>query len=518
MTRLSKIALTAQGGPMDYFRSTSIASDSGIVAAWDSQVAAAAELPSLRQILSERGAELFPEFSRRYAEIRALPRSARRALQRKLAASRDLANIPAEWRRKLAYSITGAALLLALGGAAEAGTINVTAKTAPDVNDGDFKCSLIEAIVNANNHNDTAHPDCTGATAGPNTLVLTKGSQIFTQSVASYGGENLAGPSITSDITISGNGAKIIRAKGTPNFLFLHVATGGKLTLQDAIVSGFAATSSTAGALYNGFGASLVIENSVISGNTAGRAGAISNIGYLKITDSVLSKNSAGTHAGAIYNYANTTLIISNTLITGNTAGRRGGAIFSKYAHVHIDGSTFSKNSVGNATNYQGGAIYSRHDYDLEIDSSIITGNRARYGGGIYVHNTTLTLDHDIISKNSSYIGGGVAIVSGKTYVSYSTITGNKVNVNYSGGGIRNYSGKLYVDHTTISKNSAGYGGGVQNAEGTFTLTNSTITGNKAAIRGGGVDNTDLSSVFNYDGTDTISRNKAPTGPDIYSP
>ncbi|HEY1270226.1 MAG TPA: hypothetical protein VGH16_23415 [Candidatus Binatia bacterium] len=449
---------------MEYFRAYSLSSDAGIVAAWDS-VASAAEIPSLRQLIAARGAELFPEFAKRYGEIRALPRSARRALQRRLAQSRELANIPAEWRRKLAYSIAGAALLLALGGAAHAGAIAVTAKTPPDVN-ADGKCSLIEAIVNANNHA-TTYSDCPGATAGPNTIMLPKGSQIFKQSVANYGPENLAVPSITSDITISGHGAKITRAKGTPAFLFLHIATGGKLTLQDATVSGFAATASTAGALYNGYRGSLIIENSVISGNTASRAGAISNIGYLKITGSTLSKNSADTHAGAIYSYVNTTTIISNTLITGNTAGRFGGAIYSKYGHVYIDGSTFLKNSVGSAPGYAGGAIHSRHDY-LKIDSSLLTTNRAPNGGAIY-------------SINSA--GLGVAV---------------------------------HIDGSTLSKNAAGNnGGGVFNHGGSLVLTNSVVSGNKAGMAGGGVYN---ASPFTFIYTnDTFTKNKAPSGPN-YSP
>ncbi|HKA32500.1 MAG TPA: hypothetical protein VKH64_04755, partial [Candidatus Binatia bacterium] len=92
---------------MDYFRAYSLSSDAGIVAAWDS--VAAAEIPSLRQLIAERGAEIFPEFARRYREVRSLPRSARRALQRSLAHSRDFANVPAEWQRRLAYTVAGAA-------------------------------------------------------------------------------------------------------------------------------------------------------------------------------------------------------------------------------------------------------------------------------------------------------------------------------------------------------------------------------------------------------------------------
>src|SRR5262249_11485504 len=126
---------------MDYFHSHSLPSSAGIVAAWDSQLAAAKEIPSLRRMLAERGSGIFPEFAARYAEIRALPRSARRSWHRRLGRSNDL-TLPAEWRRRLAYSIAGAALLLALSQApaADAGSITVNAKS-PEIHI-DGLCSL----------------------------------------------------------------------------------------------------------------------------------------------------------------------------------------------------------------------------------------------------------------------------------------------------------------------------------------------------------------------------------------
>src|SRR5262245_40292414 len=128
---------------MDYFRSYSPAK-AGVVAVWDSQVASASHIPLLRSLLAERRSALFPEFATRYSQIRSMPRDARRALQRGLSHSRDLTAIPAEWRRKLAYSIAGAALLLALAQAVPAATIKVTTNN-PNINTGDGKCSLIEA-------------------------------------------------------------------------------------------------------------------------------------------------------------------------------------------------------------------------------------------------------------------------------------------------------------------------------------------------------------------------------------
>jgi hypothetical protein len=158
---------------MNYFQAYLPLVDQAIVAAWDSQVAAAAEAPWLAETLATESAELFPQFADAYAQLRNLPRGARRALQRQLAHSGEF-SIPEEWRQKLAGSLAGTALLLALGqGTTHAFDITV-ATNKPKINAADGLCSLIEAIENAN---DTAtgavHPDCaTGDPAGPDKIIL----------------------------------------------------------------------------------------------------------------------------------------------------------------------------------------------------------------------------------------------------------------------------------------------------------------------------------------------------------
>jgi predicted outer membrane repeat protein len=467
---------------MDYFRVYSLSSDDGVVAAWDS-VASAAEIPSVRQLLAERGAEIFPEFAKQYAEIRVLPRSARRALQRTLAHSRELANIPAEWRRKLAYSVAGAALLLALGGAAQAGTIFVTAKTPADISDGDLKCSLNEAIENANNGNDITHPDCTNATAGPNTIMLPKGTVLLgtPPGLGSYTGTSL----ITSDITIHGSKTKIMRLPSAPAFRLFEVYSGGTLTLDSVTLSG-GDSASYGGAVYNNYG-SLIIKNSIITKNSAKYGGGI----Y--------------THNGYTY--------ISGSVITGNTATGSGGGVYSSglSATLVMKNSTVSKNSAQVDT----GGVGS-HRGTASIENSVVTGNTAGFrGAGVYAVAGTLTISGgSVISKNTAgNFGGGVShrfYVTGVTHIYDSTITGNKA---LDGGGVWEDSTTTVIDNSTIAKNSAGRnGGGVYHVAGSLTLTASTVTGNKAVVRGGGVD----TSPVNFTNTSTITKNKAATDPDIH--
>jgi hypothetical protein len=162
---------------MNYFDLYSSYPDRTIAAAWDSQVKKADNTPWLADTLTECGGELFARLAACYAELRSLPRSARRTLQRRIARSGELAAILPEYlqhggrrlQHRMAWSLAGAALLLALSqGVAGAATITVTTNNPNIASDG--QCSLIEAIVNANNDAAT-HADCP-AGSGADTVVL----------------------------------------------------------------------------------------------------------------------------------------------------------------------------------------------------------------------------------------------------------------------------------------------------------------------------------------------------------
>ncbi len=234
---------------MNYFDLYSSYPDRTIAAAWDSQVKEADKTPWLADTLTECGDELFARFAACYAELRALPRSARRALQRQLARSSELAAILPEYlqhggrrlQHRMAWSLAGAALLLALGqGVATAATITVTTNNPNIAADG--QCSLIEAIVNANNDAAT-YPDC-AAGSGADTIVLPANANVMLSNAIRLRPNGRFGPIglplITSQITIEGNGATIrrqgnapdLRSHGREGQLSWRPSTPGDLTLQ----------------------------------------------------------------------------------------------------------------------------------------------------------------------------------------------------------------------------------------------------------------------------------------------
>ena len=217
---------------MNYFDLYSSYSDPTIAAAWESQVKEVDKTSWLAEKLATRESELFARFAACYADLRALPRSARRALQRRIARSSELAAIFPEYlqhrgrrlQHRMAWSLAGAALLLALGqGVGAAATITVTTNNPYIISDG--QCSLIEAINNANNDAAT-FPDC-AAGSGADTIVLPANANVVLSAVYARTdgqfGDPVGLPPITSRITIEGNGATIIRQANAPDFGLMAV-------------------------------------------------------------------------------------------------------------------------------------------------------------------------------------------------------------------------------------------------------------------------------------------------------
>jgi VCBS repeat protein len=308
---------------MNYLDLYSSYPDRNIAAAWDSQVKEADKNPWLNEALRRCGDELFARFAACYADLRVLPRGARRSLQRRLARSRNFATaLPKRLRQdghrlphRMAWSLAGASLLLALGqGVGTAATITVTTSNPNIASDG--QCSLIEAIINANN-DAPIFPDC-AAGSGADTIVLPANANLVLSAVnnTDFGPTGL--PVITSRITIEGNGATIARQGNAPAFGLMAVGFSAELTLRRVTLTGGSSSGNSGGISNSG---TLKIDNSTISGNTADFAGGgLNNQGSLTIENSTISGN-ASNRGGGIYNFYTGNLTISNSTISGNVGG-----------------------------------------------------------------------------------------------------------------------------------------------------------------------------------------------------
>jgi CSLREA domain-containing protein len=183
--------------------------------------------------------------------------------------------------------------------------------------------------------------------------------------------------------------------------------------------------------------------------------------------------------------------IVSNQIVTlagltiadGRTNNSGGGGVLSS-GRLTVIGCV-----VSNCSGSIGGGLRNLNG-TLEVDGCLLISNRAvnalgGSGGGIG-NDGSLLVARSIIYGNRAGLGGGVFNWSGTASLLSSTLAGNEAD---NGGGLRNDGTNVTVTHCTISGNSANFGGGVYNLTGALALDSCTLAGNSATNSGGGIYN-----------------------------
>lgn len=378
---------------------------------------------------------------------------------------------------------------------AMAATITVT--TSLDALTNGDGCSLREAIINANNNDQSGSTDCVAGT-GTDQIVFdpsTDGSPIFLSIQGDDSDSFLGDLDITQSLTISGNGIfsidpisfdpsdarTVIDATNLGDRVMS--AMGGTVVLERLAIVGGNSVSSGAGLLSSA--SSVTIRDSVFAGNRAfadgatARAGAIwfSGGSLIQIENSLFIDNAAEAVAGSSFGGAiefnlgsGSLAIISQTVFQENTSSGElmgfGGAIYaSKFgassgAELRIADSIFRENiaidPVDNDDNdvdrAWGGAlriddIVTRIDSTTFMDNTVESANHVTAGGAIaYV---SPNVEQRI--KNSTFFGnlatspdfgqgGALALIAGQVPIDlqHVTITGNLVSgeTTAAGGGV----------------------------------------------------------------------------------
>jgi predicted outer membrane repeat protein len=193
-----------------------------------------------------------------------------------------------------------------------------------------------------------------------------------------------------------------------------------------------------------------------------------------------------------------------------------GGALYPRFAGARttIVNSVLRYNRATDTTNGWGGAILAWDGAPTTIETSEISNNIARLGGGIYnFANSMLTLQNNtLLRDNHADVAGGGLYNEGTATLTNVTVSGNSsandgggllnsgsgmatlIKVALSGnsaadagGGLMNFNTAI-LDRVTLSGNSAGGGGGLWNS-GSATLVKTTLNSNSATNDGGGLTN-----------------------------
>ena len=395
----------------------------------------------------------------------------------------------------------GQCLAAGLAGSVQGADIFVTdGEVAVVEND---RCSIVEAINNANANDQSGSIDCV-AGSGSDRILLPLNS---TFSITSPDPSGRALPAITDNLTIQGNSATITRPATAPPF-------------------GIVETQSTV--TFN----SITLSNGTVNSHADGGGCIDVGSGRLTLRETTLTSCSASQNGGAIRASSGTYIEVSfGSQLIGNTATQDGGAIYSSDGVVRING-TIANNSAssggglfvsagslrgyatfeGNSASQRGGGMYVQ-DATSTVRRGDIVGNYAfgagagaffrggrvtvescrvrnndsgNNGGGIALESTTATLSNCQIKENSASDGGAIHF-----YDSSATLTGSTVSGNTAvgdGGGIYATTGTLTVRDTTIHSNSTRFsGGGIFLQEGAITVLESAISDNFASASGGGL-------------------------------
>lgn len=252
---------------------------------------------------------------------------------------------------------------------------------------------------------------------------------------------------------------------------------------------------------YNGV--KVRADGADISGNTAANAGVLFlwNNSSADLNNSEVGGNKATGNGGGVYVYdATCSVTASNGTVFRENSGYRGGGIFSSGGTVTAEDSTFEKNTATD----DGGAIAATQNSSLTVRSSKVLENKAAdTAGGILAEKSTLEVTDSIIDGNRASLGGGLYIsdidAPGETKedkpehtITRTEITNNTADGQGIGGGIYLGAQKLTITdskltgNNTISKNGQTQGGAiVAYSPGDFTLDNTLIQGNTADVGGG---------------------------------
>jgi CSLREA domain-containing protein len=307
----------------------------------------------------------------------------------------------------------------------------IVVTTIADEQNVNGQCSLREALINANNNNQSGSTDC-AAGGGPDTITFSaKGTINLTSAL----------PNIVESLTITGPGV---------NSLTVRRDTGGDYRI------------------FNISSGSVSISNLTINNGKASTGGGIQNTGTLSLTNCMISGNTVSDNGGGILSSG--PLTITNSSIVSNSASV-GGGMFVTGSSLTMSNSTVS----GNVSDQSGGL--NLVDVTATLTNCTISGNIASiFPGGITNRasagkSASLTLTNCTIANNQSD-GTGGAVLTSRSATAISVLTQLKNTILVGNGG-SNLLRTANATVTSLGNNlSSDGGGGFLNAAGDLINTN----------------------------------------------
>jgi hypothetical protein len=367
-------------------------------------------------------------------------------------------------------------------------------------------------IIDANNASRVFDfNDGSATTDSPTTI---SGLSIIRGKTSGFGGGVYSAESLTlNDVVVSqcsalNGGGVVVRGSALAS---------QKVQISNSIVTGNSTTGTVGGLGISGV-EEIMVERTIVSGNTAGLGVGGAYLGVvaagtgIAVSGCQVNGNSAS-YGGGIDISNRSTLAtakttVSDTTIAGNVSTGKGavggGGLLIEHGQTVISGSTIENNS---AVYFGGGIDVFNTFQSLTIKQSTISGNQTtstnatnQGGGGIFIAgsgNATpqpVDISSSSISDNrSAYFGGGLAATGGIALTISGTTFADNHAVNGGGGVLTTGTGTNKVDITVIgskfANNVAIQSGGGLNAsgDGRVSISSSKVIGNVVSFGGGGI-------------------------------
>lgn len=324
--------------------------------------------------------------------------------------------------------------------------------------------------------------------------VSTQGGGVF----INQGKFTLAGGKITNSKATGGDGGGVYNSQG------MLIITGGEISGNNASRDG-------GGVTVLGTDAVFILSGGTISGNTAQRYGGGMMFYYLgtyTMSGGEVAGNTAKSFGGGIYLFS-CIFRMANGTISGNTADLLGGGVYVDTAEFTLEGGEIGENQAVK----DGGGIYTLNS-TLVIKGGAVTDNRAVNGAGMRIDAGYFAMENGAVSNNlASKDGGGVmlsgatshflmkgsSVIAGNGAVDGAGVYVNLANMQMEGGEIREntavnaggalllYNGSATMEEGEIRGNHANGGGGVYIYDSSFTMNGGAVRENGASGGGGGI-------------------------------
>ncbi len=209
---------------------------------------------------------------------------------------------------------------------------------------------------------------------------------------------------IDKNLTIVGPGSdKLVIDGSTVGEPTLWINSGITLTISGVDIHGtnFSAITNVG---------ALTLSNSILDSNfSTSFGGAISNSGTLTVNDTTFNGNVAGNQGGALANGG--TAAVNRCTFIGDTGQMGGGAIYNT-GTLEINNSSFIQNYALGGGSSNGGAIDNIISGSLTVNNSTFNGNLADNKGGAISNGGSgiVTLDSSTLSGNVSSVAGASGI------------------------------------------------------------------------------------------------------------